>query len=78
MSGLSGLVGRIKKCQKVFSLMTKIPKRSVVYMDENREILWEEGVEYNAGGVLVVPLPMTVDQWEQNNINNETTTGNLF
>ena len=71
MSGLAGLVGRIKKCQKVFSMMTKVPKRSVVYMDENREILWEDGVEYNAGGVLVVPLPVTIDQWEQRNIDNE-------
>ena len=40
-------------------------------MDDNREILWEEGVEYNAGGVLVVPLPMLVDEWEQQNILND-------
>ena len=66
MAGLSGLFGRVKKCQKTFSLLNRTPKRSIVYMDVGGNYLWEDGVEYNES-VLAIPEPMTVEEWEQNN-----------
>jgi hypothetical protein len=64
MSGLTGLISRIKKCQNLFQIQNTIPRRSVVFMDQDGEIIIEEGVEYNESGVLAVPLPVSLDEWE--------------
>lgn len=66
MSGYSGFLSRIKKCQKLLSVLLAPPIRSIVYMDQDGEPIWEEGVEYNKTGVLAVPLPMSMDEWEAN------------
>ena len=50
--------------------LKKKPKRSVVYIDTDGNYLWEEGVEYN-DGVLVAPVPMTVEEWEKRNIEDD-------
>ena len=60
-------MSRVKKCQKSFSLLSRTPKQSIVYMDVEGNYLWEDGVEYN-DSVLAVTLPMSIDEWEQNNI----------
>jgi hypothetical protein len=70
MSGYSGFSSRIKRCQKQLSVIFAPPVKSVVYMDQDGVILWEEGVEYNSTGVLVVPLPLTLDEWEEYCMNN--------
>lgn len=67
MSGYSGFASRIKKCQKLLSVIFAPPVVSVVFMDQDGEIIWEEGVNYNSTGVLVVPLPLGLDEWEMNN-----------
>jgi len=67
MSGYSGLVSRIKKCQKVCSFITRTPIRSIVFMDKDGELIWEEGVNYNKKGLLAVPLPMSIEDWEKRN-----------
>ncbi len=68
MSGLTALISRIKKCQNLFQIQNTVPKRSVVFMDrDGGELLWEEGVDYNESGILAVPLPMSIDDWEMFN-----------
>lgn len=71
MSGYAGLVSRIKKCQAKISYLNRTPVVSVVYMDENGEQILEEGIEYHERGILLIPLPMTVDEWERRNIMDE-------
>lgn len=65
MSGYSGFSSRIKKCQKMLSALFAPPIVSFVFMDQNGEMLWEEGVEYNDQGVLALPLPLGLDEWEE-------------
>ena len=67
MAGLSGLMSRVKKCQKTFSLLNRTPKKSIVYMDLEGNYMWEDGVDYNES-VLAIPKPMTIDEWERKNI----------
>lgn len=64
MAGIDGLLKRAKKCKDYLSKLTRPPKRSIVYMDRDGEILWEDGVEYNKKGVLAAPLPMSAEEWE--------------
>lgn len=64
MSGYSGFASRIKKCQKLLSVLFDRPIVSIVFMDQDGELLWEEGVEYNRLGVLAVPIPLGLDDWE--------------
>jgi hypothetical protein len=71
MSGISGILGRVRKCGKIFTLLNKPRVQSIVYMNSEGEILWEEGVEYNPTGVLVVPQRMTLEEWESANIRAE-------
>ena len=71
MSAFSALLSRVKKCQKICSIMNRIPKRSFVDIDLDGNLLWEEGVEYTQI-VLAVPLPMTMDEWEENNIRDSS------
>lgn len=64
MSGYSGFSSRLKKCQKLLSVLLAPPVVSVVFMDQNGELIWEDGIEYNESGVLAVPLPVSLDEWE--------------
>jgi hypothetical protein len=64
MSGYSGFSSRIKKCQKMLSMFFAAPVVSVVFMDQDGEPIWEEGVKYNETGVLAVPQPVSLDEWE--------------
>ena len=67
MAGKTELSNRLKKCEKGYRLANKPNKRGVAYVDENGDLILEDGVEYN-DGVLAVPLPMTLEEWEQRNI----------
>ncbi len=64
MAGIDGLLKRAKKCQDYLFKANRPRKRSIVYMDRDGVILWEDGVEYNPGGVLAVPLPNSIEEWE--------------
>jgi hypothetical protein len=72
MSGISGIFARVRKCGKLFSSLHKPRVQSIVYMNRAGEILWEEGVEYNPNGVLVIPQRMTLEDWESANILEDT------
>ena len=67
MAGQTELSNRLKKCEKTYNFSHRKRKQSVVYMNRDGEYLWEEGVEYHPG-VLAIPLQMTIEEWEQNNI----------
>ena len=64
MGGISHLKNRAKKLSRDSFDVLKGRTHSVVYMDENRNILWEENVNYNEG-VLAVPAPMSLGQWQE-------------
>lgn len=64
MAGIAGLTSKIRRCEKALFILHRKPKQSIVFMDRDRNILWEDGVEYN-DGVLAVPLQMTIEEWEQ-------------
>ena len=34
-------------------------------LDADGNPIWEEGVLYNESGVLAVPIPLSVEEWEQ-------------
>ena len=70
MAGLNGLISRVRKCLKKCHFLTSERPRSIVYMNQDREILWEDGVEYNSG-VLVVPLELSLEEWEAQNIRED-------
>ena len=70
MAGLTGLLNRVKKCQKIFKILNKPKVESIVYMDSNGEILWHEDVEYNPSGDSAVPLPLTLEEWEASNMSS--------
>lgn len=72
MAGFAGLVYRVKKCQARLSILNRSPIRSVVFMDVNGEMILEDGVEYNERGVLLVPAPMGIDEWEAFNMRKST------
>lgn len=76
MAGYTGLKSRIKKCRKIIGLRNNKPKVGVVYFNENGDLLWEEGVEYN-DCVLAVPLEMGIDEWEEMNIRNDAIKANV-
>lgn len=38
-------------------------------MDQDGEMILEDGIEYNESGVLLVPMPMGLDEWEESYIN---------
>lgn len=58
VNALESVVGRLKR-----KLPRKNNKISVVYMNKNGSINFDEDKEYNAG-VLAVPLPVTEEEWE--------------
>ncbi len=70
MPGLQGLFSRLKKCQNKLSHKLKKPKRSIIHCDEDGNLIIEDGVEYN-DFVLVAPLPVTVEEWQRRNIEDE-------
>ena len=63
MAGISHLKNRTKKLGKESFDVLKGRRHSIVYMDDERNILWDKNVLYNSG-VLAVPSPMTQEQWE--------------
>ncbi len=64
MGGISHLKNRTKKLGKASFEALQGKKQSIVYIDTEGNILWEEGANYNSG-VLAVPLPCTSDEdWE--------------
>lgn len=65
MAGITGLLTRINKCQKEFWFLNRPMAVSTVNMNADGEIMWEREVTYNPNGVLVVPLSMSIDEWEQ-------------
>ena len=67
MPGISGFKNKIKRLSKANLAPLVGSPVSIVFMDEDGEILWEEGVNYNTG-VLAVPLPCSIDEWEERNI----------
>jgi len=64
MPGYAGFLNRLKKLEKKLSVLLAPPIRSVIFMDSDGELIIEEGVEYNKTGVLAVPMPMSMDEWE--------------
>ena len=70
MAGIVGLTSRIKRCEKALFILQRKPKSSFVYMDKDGNYLWDDDVEYNDEGVLALPLPMTLDEWEFRNIHS--------
>ena len=64
MVGISRLKNRAKKLSKESYNVLKGRRHSIVYMDADRNLLWNEKVNYNSG-VLAVPLRMTLEQWEE-------------
>ena len=64
MGGISHLKNRTKKLAKESFQALQGKKQSIVYIDTEGNILWEEDVNYNSG-VLAVPLPCKSDEeWE--------------
>lgn len=57
---------RVKELSKISFDTLKDRRNNIVYMDDEGNVLWEEGVNYNVG-VLAVPLPLTAEQWQQKN-----------
>jgi hypothetical protein len=68
MAGYAALGSRITKCQKRMSVLFAPKVESIVYMDHDGELLWDENVEYNRSGVLAVPLPQSLDEWERKSL----------
>ncbi len=64
MPGISHLKNRTKKLGRDSFEALKGRLQSIVYMDENGNILWDENVNYNKG-LLAVPLPVSLEQWEE-------------
>ncbi len=64
MPGISHLKNRTKKLSRDSFDVLKGRLQSIVYMDENGNILWDENVNYNSG-LLAVPLPVSLEQWEE-------------
>ena len=63
MGGVSQLKSKIKKLSRSSLDVLEGSKRSIVYIDTDDNILWDDNVVYN-DGVLAVPLPMSIDEWE--------------
>lgn len=64
MGGVSQLKSKIKKLSRTSFEILRGQKHSIVYMDSDGTILWDDRVNYH-DGVLAVPLPMSGAEWEQ-------------
>jgi hypothetical protein len=62
--GISHLKNRTKKLGKDSFDALRGRMHSIVYMDTEGNILWDKKVNYNSG-VLAVPSPMTLAQWQE-------------
>lgn len=60
MAGLESLQSKIKKIGEKAHTVFQGKRLSVVYMDADRVIDWPDNA---ASGVLIVPRPMSVDEW---------------
>lgn len=65
MSGINHLKTRIKRIEKTSKTTLAGPVRSVVYMDDDGNLLFEEGVKYNDGLLVVVKPAKTIEEWER-------------
>ena len=61
---ITHLKNRTKKLSKESFDVLKGRRHSIVYMDDDRNILWDEKVLYNSG-VLAVPLPKNLESWQE-------------
>ncbi len=61
MAGFESVQSKIKKIGEKAQAVQQGRRVSVVYMDADRVIDWPENP---AKGVLVVPRPMTEDEWQ--------------
>ncbi len=64
MAGISHLKNRTKKLSRESFDVLKGRRHSIVYMDAERNIFWDEKVNYNEG-VLAVPSPMSLEKWKE-------------
>jgi len=64
MAGISHLKNKTKKLSRDSFEALRGRRHSIVYMDAERNLLWDEKVNYH-DGVLAVPLPMTMRQWQE-------------
>ncbi len=64
MPGISHLKNRTKKLGRDSFEALQGRKHSIVYMDTSGNILWDEKVLFNEMGVLAVPPPMSLEEWQ--------------
>lgn len=64
MGGVSQLKSKIRKLSRTSFDAMQGQKHSIVYMDKDGTILWDDRVNYH-DGVLAVPMTMSVEEWEQ-------------
>lgn len=62
MAGFESVQSKIKKIGEKAQAVQQGRRVSVVYMNDDGSIDWPENP---AAGVLVVPRPMTEEEWEQ-------------
>ncbi len=65
MAGISHLKNKVKKLSKESFDVLKGKRQSIVYSDGKGNILWDDKVHYNEKDVLVAPLPMSEEEWEE-------------
>lgn len=58
VNALESIVQRIKN-----KLPSRVKRVSVVYTDQDGNLILDDETEYNSG-VLAVPLPMNEEEWE--------------
>jgi hypothetical protein len=61
--GISHLKNRAKKLGSDSLDALQGRRHSIVYMDIDGNVLWDEKVNYN-NGVLAVPPPMSLEEWQ--------------
>ncbi len=62
MAGISHLKNRAKKLSRDSFEALRGRRHSIVYMDADRNLLWDEKVLYN-DALLAIPYAVTVAQW---------------
>jgi hypothetical protein len=60
MSGISAISSKLRSLGK--KTRPEVKKVSVVYFDQDGNIDWPDNC--NESGILLVPKPMTVEEWE--------------
>ncbi len=64
MAGLSAIHSKLRTLNNISIAKIKGRQQSVVYMNDNREIVWPEFPNQN-GGCLVVPYALTTERWAE-------------